>query len=323
MLPAKVPAWKRLGLQLKPSPDTPLKRKFADDRTEPPPPAKHARPATDRLSTPSSVTRVNPTERPTRPARPRPPAKPDKPIQQPKQTASSAQPSNPAATAANASSSLRLQAAPASFNFQPALDYLRQWRRDRAHWKFSKNFQTLLTKYVLSIPPADVDTFYDYIRDIKGFARIRLRDVAAHERDNDSASGSTGAAAAADKAQARYLSAVSGCLDNRKQFREAEYLVTTNPADPVVQRVVRRMRAELILAALDAEETGNTQELQQPAPSTSPARRQSLDAANEAPQPSKQPRRRKSRTADAILDLSSDSDSDSSDLVSDSDSDSD
>ena len=78
-----------------------------------------------------------------------------------------------------------------SFSLDPALSYLRQWDTARAtSWKFNKNHQTLLIKYVFDhgrIPSADVATFYRYIRDLKGFIRTRLRQTAQEviKRDMD------------------------------------------------------------------------------------------------------------------------------------------
>lgn len=69
-----------------------------------------------------------------------------------------------------------------AFDLTPALAYLRQWFTNRAAWKFNKNHQTLLIKYVFAsdraVPGPDLPAFLDYIRALKGGVRTRLRDAA-------------------------------------------------------------------------------------------------------------------------------------------------
>lgn len=159
---------------------------------------------------------------------------------------------------------------PVSTDLQPALDYLRQWKSSRANWKFNKNHQSSLIKHVFdseAIPPADIDTFYQYIRDLKGFVRVRLREAAMEVRTQDEASGSAAFPEGTmdlDAKQATYQSVLTELLHNqtgnkRKSFHEVEYVATSQDGNVIIRRVVKRMRAEIVMEELsDSGETETT-----------------------------------------------------------------
>ncbi|KAK7423148.1 hypothetical protein QQX98_001224 [Neonectria punicea] len=148
-------------------------------------------------------------------------------------------------------------------DLKPALEYLRLWQTARASWKFNKNHQSVLIKHVFDadrIPAADIDAFYDYISDLKGLVRMRLREAALEIRTKDRSQG--GAAfpegtADIDAAQERYETILAKFLQSqqvgakRKAFAEAEYLSDSDDEDDIIiQRLVKRMRAELVLDEL-------------------------------------------------------------------------
>ncbi|TQV92875.1 hypothetical protein V2A60_003819 [Cordyceps javanica] len=151
---------------------------------------------------------------------------------------------------------------------RPALEYLRHWVASRDSWKFNKNHQSTLIKAVFEsgIPPADVGSFYDYIDDIKGAVRMRLRETALAIRLKDNTD--RGAAfpegtADADGKQEIYEAALAGFLEaqqkaasKKRTFAEIDYVTTAQDADVIIRRLVKRMRAEMVIATLsDGDET--------------------------------------------------------------------
>ncbi len=152
---------------------------------------------------------------------------------------------------------------------KPALEYLRHWVSSRDSWKFNKNHQSTLIKAVFEsgIPPADVGSFYDYIDDIKGAVRMRLRETALAIRLKDNtdrgAAGFPEGTADAYGKQEIYEAALAGFLEAQQQaankkrtFAEIEYVTTAQDADVIIRRLVKRMRAEMVIATLsDGDET--------------------------------------------------------------------
>ncbi|KYK60976.1 uncharacterized protein DCS_02116 [Drechmeria coniospora] len=161
-------------------------------------------------------------------------------------------------------------AAPADFG--PALEYLRQWKSSRSSWKFNKNHQSTLINHVFDadgIPAADVATFYEYIRDLKGFVRTRLQETAMDVRTADTTrQGSAFPAGTTDleAKQMGYEKLLGDLLltqqpgQKRKGFNEAEYIAASKDADVLIRRLVKRMRAEMIIDELsDAEQTDGSE----------------------------------------------------------------
>ncbi|KAK3996662.1 hypothetical protein QBC44DRAFT_204067, partial [Cladorrhinum sp. PSN332] len=245
----------------------------------------------------------------------------------------------------------------AETNLEPSLEYLRQWHNSRDSWKFNKNHQTLLIKYLFGdeakIPSADIPIFYQYIRDLKGGVRTRLREQAAEVSKKDMDQGAGGfPASTKDKEakQAQYEEVISRFLQDlssssndtnangKRSLDETEYVIRT--ADPVIkQRLLKRIRAETVRGELascsDSEETSTTaMEVSKAtetttttssssSSSTATARQEPPAAADSRPrrtdgsqQPTKRRRLRNVRTdisSDESSSSDSDSDSDSSD----------
>ncbi|KAK0635950.1 hypothetical protein B0T17DRAFT_587290 [Bombardia bombarda] len=180
------------------------------------------------------------------------------------------------------------------FSLEPAIAYLRQWQTDRDGWKFNKNHQTLLIKYLFDadkVPSPEIPVFYQYIRDLKGAVRNRLRETAAEIKKKDMEQvGTAGfpapAAGKKDKREAKqkeYEQVISQFLLEQQQrvqenatasssaeasgsnsssskkrtFDEVEFVLRT--ADPLVkQRLLKRIRAEMVLEELsDSESTAS------------------------------------------------------------------
>ncbi|KJZ78752.1 hypothetical protein HIM_02143 [Hirsutella minnesotensis 3608] len=176
-------------------------------------------------------------------------------------------------------------------DLKPALEYLQLWKTSRDSWKFNKNHQSTLIKHVFDadgIPAADIDAFYEYIRDLKGFVRTRLRETAMEVRNKDVADGVSGFPAGTSDVEAKQVSYEKLLADllqkrtssqKRKDFDEANYVASSTDINVVISRVVKRMRAELILDELsDGEQTDDSRTTQSsntvassdtnPAPST-------------------------------------------------------
>ncbi|KAL2196055.1 hypothetical protein P885DRAFT_38557 [Corynascus similis CBS 632.67] len=166
--------------------------------------------------------------------------------------------------------------AKSDFNLEPSLNYLRQWHTARDSWKFNKNHQTLLIKYVFDgdkVPSTHIPIFYEYIRDLKGFVRTRLRETAAEIKKTDMEAGAGGfPASLKDKEtkQKEYEETISRFLQDLQQHQpkdtsknangkrtldEVEYVLRIATPE-VKQRLVKRIRAELVANELsDSEES--------------------------------------------------------------------
>ncbi|KAK3358854.1 hypothetical protein B0T25DRAFT_77850 [Lasiosphaeria hispida] len=241
------------------------------------------------------------------------------------------------------------------FDLTPALEYLRQWHTAREGWKFNKNHQTLLIKNLFEsekIPSADILVFYLYIRELKGGVRSRLREAAEEIKKKDMEQGAD-AFTGEDKAdkqktyeelvrafvkqQQERRRAVEGSStangNGKRNFDEVE-LVLRASADPEVKnRILKRIRAGMVLEELsDSESTASAETTtttssssssgQEAPPSRSPAASAPAPARvsaaapapavapatrNGATQPAKRQRLRNMRTTRADLDSSSES----------------
>lgn len=208
---------------------------------------------------------------------------------------------------------------------KPALEYLRLWKSSREAWKFNKNHQSTLIKAVFEtgIPAADIPIFYDYIQDLKGFVRTRLRKTAMEIQTKDRTEGAAVFPAETtdvEAKQATYETILSEWLASqhigqKRTFDEAHFITTVGEPEVVVRRAIKRMRAEMVIDALF--DAGN--ETDHSAMSITSDR---AKASNEKPTDSKPngvpgKRRRKLR----VSNLSDDDTSSSSESESDSDSD--
>lgn len=237
------------------------------------------------------------------------------------------------------------QAPKQPFDFTPVVEYLRTWHKARDSWKFNKNHQTLLIKHLYesdAIPSTDIDTFYLYISDIKGASRQRLVEQAKEIIKKDMEDGIKGfpeGTKAPEDKQKQYEELLAELLkkkaeikdgetpkgSGKRSFDEAEFVLRTMDKH-VQQRVIKRMRAEIIVDDLESSDSGESTDLSTSVTTNVSSSRVKAPVSNgdadagkgqEGPK-QKTVRRKKLRTAEAD---SSSSDSDSSDSDSDSDSD--
>lgn len=357
---SSVPAWKRLGLKLKAAPDGQTNGVPSQTTAVPSTPAHisgsakrkpSGAPAGDHSAkklrteafsttpkTPKSVSFASEPDYSPAPATNglRLPKKPKQKQDKPKATKSNSE-VKPLAKKENAVA-----------NLQSAVHYLQQWHTARDSWKFNKNHQTRLLEYVFSaetpIPAADINVFYEYISPLKGYVRKRLREAAEEIKRQDMEQGAEGFPSSnkdvAGSKQKEYEEVIAGFLKEsrtpeKRRFEEVEYVLRT--ADMEMQRrVVKRMRAEMVLDELsgseeDSETTTSTATVTETAPE-SPAGESSKDTTAAATDGDKRVklndgtlkrvRKRKVRTAE-VQDSSSSSeggeDSDSDTSSSDSD----
>ncbi|KAI0521749.1 hypothetical protein F5B22DRAFT_500345 [Xylaria bambusicola] len=161
----------------------------------------------------------------------------------------------------------------APVNLEPALAYLRTWHTARDSWKFNKNHQTRLLEQVFAgadettIPAVDINVFYEYIRGLQGGVRTRLRELANGIKAQDMQAGAAGFSGVASKEMAErkqkeYDEVIKMFLGQprtpeKRRFDEVEYVLRTTDME-MQRRVVKRMRAEMVLDELsetDASET--------------------------------------------------------------------
>lgn len=237
------------------------------------------------------------------------------------------------------------------FSLEPSLQYLRQWHSAKESWKFNKNHQTLLIKYIFDgdkIPSSDIPVFYEYIRDLKGFVRTRLRDTAAEIRKKDMEDGAAAFPASIkdkEKKQLEYQETISrflqdvrlhqkqhnGAITNgngKRPFDEVEYVIRVATPE-LKQRLLKRIRAEVVLDELSDSEGSSTSTATEATTTTTSSSTSSGQGATAtaaadrnrpsdgSQQPAKRRRLRNVRT-DIGDDDSSSSESDSSDSESES-----
>lgn len=229
------------------------------------------------------------------------------------------------------------------YDFAAVVEYLRTWHKARDNWKFNKNHQTLLIKHLYAsnaIPSSDIDIFYQYISDIKGGSRQRLVDEAKDIIKKDMEAGLKGfpEGTKAEK-QKLYEEILADLLkkkaeikdetvngNGKRSFDEVEFVLRSMDKD-VQQRVVKRMRAEIIADELESSDSSESTDVTTTVSTSAATSRIVVPVTNgaadskDAPK-SKTVRRSKLRNGGADS-SSSESDSDSDSESSDSDSDSD
>ncbi|KAK8049365.1 hypothetical protein PG994_011095 [Apiospora phragmitis] len=261
---SSVPAWKRLGLTLKPASSESHGDSFTASASLPVNGAKRkpsaAALASDhsnkKLRTDNSTASASPAHTPKRP----------------KTVSFASEAQTLLQKKATAPKPLKPQAKKQSnVNLQPSVDYLRQWHTARGQWKFNKNHQTKLLENVFAdgatIPAVDINIFYKYIRDLKGHVRTRLRESAQELKNEDMEQGAqvfaNSSKEAAQRKQKEYEEIIAGFMregqtPGKRRFEEVEYVLRT--ADMEMQRrVVKRMRAEMVVEELsDGDESTTT-----------------------------------------------------------------
>ncbi|KAH6641800.1 hypothetical protein F5144DRAFT_483497 [Chaetomium tenue] len=304
---AHVPAWKRLGLKLKgsssgeaipssvgpnsrakPSAQTPNSHQT---RVNGSPASALKRKQPSSASTPSAVTAQTPNKKPRREdqsaADQGTPSSLRKSVSFANDTKDSTKEKAKPKKAKSKKAKKPSSTVQSDFSLEPSLVYIRQWHTARDSWKFNKNHQTLLIKYLFDgdkVPSTDIPIFYEYIRDLKGFVRTRLRETAAEIKKKDMEAGA-GAfpATLKDKEtkQKEYEETISRFLQDlqRHQHRrqsnsnsssknangkraldEVEYVLRVATPE-IKQRLLKRIRAELVVDELsDSEEESTTTE---------------------------------------------------------------
>lgn len=265
---AKVPAWKRLGLKLK-QPAAPDSANGVGQPSSSPHP--QAQPGNKRRFDAPPVSDSNFAKRPRRDDVS---TNRNSSLRQPKSVSFGDTPTKsglkqPATKPATPATPKKIKGpakkqTPSTTDLVPALEYLRQWRDSRESWKFNKNHQSALIKHAFDQPPngipaADLGTFYEYIRDLKGFVRTRLRETAMEFKNKDEADSSKGfpeGTKELDVTQNKYESLLAELLqpqqpgNKRKAFNETEYVANAQEGPVIIQRIVKRMRAEMVLDEL-------------------------------------------------------------------------
>lgn len=337
----RVPAWKRLGLKLKgPASDESPTTTTTTTATTPAPSSFNG-PARVNVGSPASALKRKPTsQQPLNTTTPSKKPRTDGQTPASRKSVAFAEgtkdvaPSPAAKDTKKATPKKKKTKKPAAdakadFNLEPSLLYLRQWHTARDSWKFNKNHQTLLIKYffdAFKVPSADTPIFYQYIRDLKGFVRTRLRETAAEIKKQDMEGGSaTFGANIKDKEDKQKTyddlivefvrqkqAALNG--NGKRSFDEVELAIRA--ADPKIkQRLLKRIRAEMVLEELsDSESTTSTDTTTTTSSSgtdtVAPAQPEPATRRTESQQPAKRRRLRNVRTEASDTD-SSDSESES------------
>ncbi|MBE3046213.1 DUF2373 domain-containing protein, partial [Candidatus Bathyarchaeota archaeon] len=137
------------------------------------------------------------------------------------------------------------------------LEYLRLWKTSRDSWKFNKIHQAHLISHAFDpslLPAADIDTFFDYIGELKGYAKTRMVETAKNicTEDMDEEKDHFPAGTSEVESKKKQYEEIMSNLERkkseskRKHFREVDF--TSRDVDPeVARRVAKRMRAEIVV----------------------------------------------------------------------------
>jgi hypothetical protein len=294
----RIPAWKRLGLELKQTSNSPASAAPASEpaygtsalvghpggptghkrKIEPPPsshgdgssPLKKAR--RDERSTSSIIQNA------TTPSSTNKPKKSVKFGDTPSKNDVTDKPQTPSKknkpdTPQKCKGPAKKNKTPPTTDVKPALDYLRQWKTSRESWKFNKNHQSTLIKHIFEpriIPTSDIDNLIEYLSDLKGFVRTRLREMAMEVQMQDVADRSAGFGEDVmdiDDKQETYNAILADIFrrkreqsGKRKYYNEAQFVGENQDGEVIIRRLVKRMRAEMIIDELsdDGEATDST-----------------------------------------------------------------
>ncbi|KAI1649162.1 uncharacterized protein F4817DRAFT_332003 [Daldinia loculata] len=284
----RVPAWKRLGLKLKPASEESQNATLHTGTVAPPVPNNHQ----ENIAGPINVNAKRKSsgvpaldhsaKKPKRDASQSQIASTQTPSKKAKSVSFAAESTQQAGSAATTSSTQirnkQKQPSPkkavvapvkkqAAVNLEPALLYLRQWHTSKDTWKFNKNHQTRLLEQVFAdettIPAADINVFYEYIRGLKGAVRTRLRELASGTKAQDMELGSQGFSASSkemiERRQREYEEVIAAFLrqpriTGKRRFDEIDYVLRTSDME-MQRRVVKRMRCENVLDELSDSET--------------------------------------------------------------------
>ncbi|OTA96492.1 hypothetical protein M434DRAFT_67610 [Hypoxylon sp. CO27-5] len=257
----RVPAWKRLGLKLKPASDEQSQKATL--------PTNHS---AKKAKRDASQSQIPSTQTPKKAKSVSFAAEPTQEAGSPATTngtqVRNKQKSTPIKKTIPTSANLVKKQAPV--NLEPALAYLRQWHTSKDTWKFNKNHQTKLLEQVFAdeftIPAADIHIFYEYIRGLKGAVRTRLKELASGIKAQDMEQGSslfTGSNKdIAERKQKEYEAVIAAFLNQpritgKRRFDEVDYVLRTSDIE-MQRRVVKRMRCENVLDELSDSESTET-----------------------------------------------------------------
>lgn len=272
----RVPAWKRLGLKLKPASEAQPHIPSATTTSSSVPNSRAAGPGGSTTTTPNAKRRASggapaldhgPVKRAKQEGNNLAPRKvksvtftsdtaepePSTPVRKPKQKHTP----TPAKLAPVAAKPPKRSA---PVNLEPALAYLRTWHTARSTWKFNKNHQTKLLEQVFAgadeatIPAADIDVFYSYISGLQGGVRARLRSLALGVRAEDMAQGAAAFATTPTTTEGKQKKKKEDEMAERKQ-REYEDVIRMFLNDQASRTAEKRRfnEVEYVLRTTDME----------------------------------------------------------------------
>jgi hypothetical protein len=272
----RVPAWKRLGLKLRAASDNQSESPAAAFQSTPSRPVSAPNPesSTPAKRKPSAALGPDHSAKKAKKENPNTPTTQSQQLKKRKSVSFTAEGENSTSPAPKTNgTSTKTNTTPKkqkSVNLEPAIHYLRQWHTERDQWKFNKNYQGKLLENAFSnetsIPPVDINIFYEYIKPLKGFVRQRLREMAANIIKEDVEQGSKGFSSSskevAQRKQKEYEEIIAGFLregrtPEKRRFEEVEYVLRTTDME-MQRRVVKRMRAEMVMEELSGGEESET-----------------------------------------------------------------
>ncbi|KAH8820955.1 hypothetical protein F5884DRAFT_68665 [Xylogone sp. PMI_703] len=150
---------------------------------------------------------------------------------------------------------------------RPFLAYLQHYHTSRETWKFNKNHQNHLLKHLFNvdtIPSEYAPLLYPYVRGLQGAVRTRLRDAAIAIKIQDQEEGAGGFSEAITDPASKQEEYEKVMTDHRANMAREGVSTAAGYEEGVIQRlsdsimvnrVVKRMRAEQVLVELGAPET--------------------------------------------------------------------
>ncbi|POS83576.1 hypothetical protein EPUL_004910 [Erysiphe pulchra] len=150
----------------------------------------------------------------------------------------------------------------------PFLSYLREYHESRETWKFKKNHQTHLLQHIFDVervPSNHAHLIYAYVRGLRGQVRTRLRDSAMSIKVDDQENGMSGFPSEVlnpEQRQKEYECAISDYLTSSttshiQQPGHEESFLSRFEDEMMRSRIIRRIRAEMILTELASSNEGN------------------------------------------------------------------
>ncbi|RKF56862.1 putative proteasome subunit alpha type 6 [Erysiphe neolycopersici] len=150
----------------------------------------------------------------------------------------------------------------------PFLSYLREYHESKETWKFKKNHQTHLLQRIFDIdrvPSNYAHLIYTYVRGLRGQVRTRLRDAAIAVKVDDREKGMSGFPSELlnpEQRQKEYEAAIEDYISNTtlshiQQLGHEDSFLSKFEDELMKSRIIRRIRAEMILIELASSTDGN------------------------------------------------------------------